>query len=71
MDQLEDDQEKQFMAWINGPYNDSPSNLGSYDQALLFASGIGIAAQVPYIRELLELQPKQIFVVWEVNDECE
>ncbi|KAL5359314.1 hypothetical protein BJX96DRAFT_183665 [Aspergillus floccosus] len=60
----------EFLAWIDGPYNKS-LNLGQYQRVLMVASGNGIVAQIPYIRELLDLDPdveRTIFVAWEVDD---
>ncbi|KAL4985850.1 hypothetical protein BDW68DRAFT_189307 [Aspergillus falconensis] len=69
VDQLSHNRDQQFIAWIDGPYGGRPFDLATYDQALLFASDIGIASQIPYIRELLDVHPKEIYVVWEVDNE--
>ncbi|KAL4925813.1 uncharacterized protein BDV17DRAFT_299984 [Aspergillus undulatus] len=69
VDQLSRNRDQQYITWIDGPYGGELFNLTVYDQALLFASGIGIASQIPYIREFLELNPEEIFVVWEVDNE--
>ncbi|KAE8423658.1 FAD-binding domain-containing protein [Aspergillus pseudocaelatus] len=63
---------KEFTTWIDGPYGNS-FDLGPYQRVLMLASGIGITAQIPYIRELLEIDAnptRSIFVVWEVEDEA-
>ncbi|KAH8432446.1 NADPH oxidase family protein [Aspergillus melleus] len=60
-------QAKEFLTFLDGPYGE-PIDLSSYSNILLVASGIGIAAQVPYIRELLSHRPKSIFVAWELDD---
>ncbi|KAL2808655.1 FAD-binding domain-containing protein [Aspergillus granulosus] len=57
----------EFLTWIDGPYGQQ-TDLTRYNNILMISSGIGIAAQIPYIRELLNLQPKQIYVVWEVEN---
>ncbi|KAA8645054.1 NADPH oxidase family protein [Aspergillus tanneri] len=64
---LMDHQAKEFLTWFDGPYGE-PVDLSSYNNILLVASGMGIAAQVPYIRELLNHRPKYIFVAWELDD---
>ncbi|PKX91411.1 ferric reductase family protein [Aspergillus novofumigatus IBT 16806] len=58
---------REFLTWIDGPYGER-IDLSSYNNVLLVASGIGIAAQIPYIRELLNHRPKRIFVAWELDD---
>ena len=40
-------------AIINGPYGKELS-LGSYSTVLLFATGIRIAGQLPYVAQLLD-----------------
>ncbi|KAF7621571.1 hypothetical protein AFLA_011866 [Aspergillus flavus NRRL3357] len=59
---------KEFITWVDGPYGTS-YNMAQYDNVLMVASGVGIIAQIPYIRQLLDFQPKNIFVAWEVTDE--
>jgi predicted ferric reductase len=66
---------KELMAIIEGPYGNE-LNLESYDTVLLFATGIGIAAQLPYIRLLLQQHytwvgtKRRIALFWEVDSEC-
>jgi NAD(P)H-flavin reductase len=44
-----------FLTWIDGPYGLS-LNLASYNHVLMVATGIGIAAQISYVKELLEVK---------------
>jgi len=63
-------------AFIEGPYG-SEKDLGSYGNVVLFATGIGIAGQLPYIRRLLEghnnreVKTGRISLFWQVNKECD
>ncbi|KAG2005323.1 hypothetical protein GB937_008866 [Aspergillus fischeri] len=59
---------KEFLTWIDGPYGER-IDLSLYNNVLLVASGMGITAQISYIRELLNQRPKRIFVAWELDDE--
>ncbi|KAI3339697.1 hypothetical protein F4824DRAFT_454462 [Ustulina deusta] len=45
---------RKYRALIEGPYGKSLS-VGKYGTVLLLATGVGIAGQLPYIKELLEL----------------
>jgi hypothetical protein len=66
---------KELKAIIEGPYGNK-LNLESYDTVLLFATGIGIAAQLPYVRQLLQqhyawvAKTRRIALFWEINSEC-
>lgn len=67
---LIDHRAKEFLTWIDGPYGERV-DLSPYTNILLIASGIGIASQISYIREMLKYHPKRIFVAWELDDKCE
>lgn len=63
-------------ALVEGPYGHAKS-FNSYGTVLLFASGVGITHQMPYIRDLVQgyaegtIATKQITLVWVVPDtEC-
>jgi predicted ferric reductase len=50
-------------AWIDGPYGPSRTSIfgcspevGDYGHILMVATGMGIVAQLPYIKELLDGQ---------------
>jgi predicted ferric reductase len=61
-------------AIIQGPYGNG-LDVESYGTVLLFATGIGIAAQLPYIRQLLEgyqnaeVKTRKITLFWEIDAE--
>ena len=58
-------------AIIEGPYGDGP-DLGRFGTVLLFASGNGIAAQLPFVEQLMEgyqnrcIKTKRISLYWEL-----
>ena len=58
-----------FNALIEGPYGTHRS-LASYGTVMLFASGIGITHQMPYVRELLEgynagiVAARRVTLIW-------
>ena len=59
---------------IEGPYGNE-LHLDSYGTVLLFATGIGIAGQLPYVTQLLEeyleckVKTRRIALFWEVESE--
>lgn len=63
-------------AFIDGPYS-APHDLGQYGTVIMFASGIGIASHMPYIKELIngynsyEVRTRRVVLVWQVEEECE
>jgi predicted ferric reductase len=70
---------RQYRAWIDGPFGPSGVNgrlggtIGDYGHIFLIATGIGIAAQLPYIKELLDGHEKaqvctqRISLVWQLD----
>ena len=60
--------------WVDGPYGPR-LDVGDYGSVLMSATGIGIAAQVPYIKELLKgfqeyrVRTKSILLVWQLDNE--
>lgn len=62
-----------FFTWLDGPYG-LPMDLRSYGCVLMIASDIGIASQLPYIKEILKDRRqwrssiRNISVAWEIND---
>ena len=71
----------QLRVLIDGPYG-ACKNITSYDAAIMFASDIGIAAQLPYVKSLLNYQLQQldmnggtsrltrrISLIWELQEE--
>ncbi|KAL6714261.1 hypothetical protein ACLMJK_007684 [Lecanora helva] len=65
-----------FRSWIDGPYG-QPSNVGDYGNILMFASGIGITAQIPHLKELLRgyrnyrVRTRNILLVWQLDKESD
>jgi predicted ferric reductase len=65
---------RQHPALIEGPYGKTLS-LGQYGTVLLFATDMGIAGQLPYIKELLELyrqckaKTRRVALFWELEAE--
>ena len=61
-----------FNAFIEGPYSGERS-LASYGTVILFASGVGITHQMPYIRELVAaytagtIAARRVTLVWVVS----
>jgi predicted ferric reductase len=68
--------DKQYSAWIEGPYGQS-RDLTTFRTVLMFAADIGIAVHMSYLKCLVEtyrasaIGPKRIVVVWEVRDYSE
>lgn len=66
---------RQLTSVIEGPYG-LPVDFIEYDRILMIATGIGIAAQMSYLKELVgmkdEKKPRRtLYVVWEVDNDCE
>jgi len=65
-----------YLTWIDGPYGSS-TNINGYGCVLMYASGIGIAAQLSYVKEFVEgckqnaILTQHILLVWEIDDEGE
>ncbi|PWW77229.1 hypothetical protein C7212DRAFT_181623 [Tuber magnatum] len=63
-------------ALVEGPFG-IEHDLGSYGTVLMFASGVGIATQVAYIRRLLEgrtmskARTQRIVIYWRLDNEVE
>ena len=61
-------------SWIDGPYGQT-KDVGNFGSVLMFASGIGIAAQIPYLKELIRgykectVRTKRILLVWQLDKE--
>ena len=67
---------RDLFAFIDGPYGPGPS-LGEYGTVLMFATGIGIAGHVPYMKDLVrgynscEVRTRRIALIWHLDDEGE
>lgn len=72
--------DREYWAWIDGPFGPSSvhncgpaKEVGDYGYIMMITSGIGIAAQLPYIKELLqshrkaETRTRKISLVWELD----
>ena len=61
-------------AWIDGPYGEE-LNVADYGDVLMFASGIGVAAQMPYLKTILASYnnyracTKNILLTWQLDKE--
>jgi hypothetical protein len=82
---LSETRHKQLRVLIDGPYGECP-DLNSYSSVVMIARNIGIAAHLPYVKELLHRQveeqklnagpqlsqgPERISLIWELEEECE
>ena len=60
-------------AWIDGPFGPGNTDAGDYGHLFLVATGIGIATQLPYIKEILESRQRgmartqRISLVWQLD----
>ena len=67
--------DSRLTSFIQGPYGRA-IDFASYDRVLMVATGMGIAAQLPYLKELVMMKDKkratrQLYVVWQLEEECE
>lgn len=64
--------ESSYRAWISRPYGFG-APVDEYGSVLMIATGIGIAAQLPYLKELIwdfnhcETQTRRIHLIWELE----
>ena len=59
-----------YRALFGGPYGRSVA-VGNYETVLMLASGFGIAAQLPYLKQLMhghEASPRRVHLVWQVDN---
>ncbi|KAL4948947.1 hypothetical protein BDW69DRAFT_203167 [Aspergillus filifer] len=72
--------DRDYWAWIDGPFGPSIvqeygslRDVGHYGHLLMVTSGIGIAAQLPYVKELIqrrhraEVRTQSITLVWRLD----
>ncbi len=65
---------KELRAFIDGPYG-IQHKFGEYGTVIMFATGIGIAGHIPYIKDLIsgynncEVRTRRIILVWQINKE--
>ncbi len=59
------------LAWFSGPHG-LTMNLGDYGSVTMVATGLGIAAQLPYLKELIKgynnckVQTRRIQLIWQI-----
>lgn len=71
---------REYWAWIDGPFGPAPvhqcgttQDMGDYGHILMVTTGIGIAAQLPYIKELVKMcweagvHTQRICLVWQLD----
>ncbi len=67
---------KKLLAFIDGPYG-VQHDFGEYGTVIMFATGIGIAGHIPYIKDLIRgynssmVKTHRIRLVWELKKKCE
>jgi len=67
------DWDRCFPTWIDGPYG-TPAELGDYGTVVMLATDIGIAAQIPHMKELLRdlvnrrIRTRRIALYWQLKD---
>lgn len=60
------------LAWFSGPHG-SGALVGEYGSVLMLATGVGIAAQLPYLQELIqglnrcEVRTRRVHLVWQLQ----
>ena len=65
-----------LLAFVDGPYG-TDHNFGEYGTVVMFATGIGIAGHLPYIKELISgynncaVKTRRIRLVWQIKEQCE
>lgn len=69
-------QNKKLVSLIDGPYG-LEQNFGEYGTVLMFATGLGIAGHMLYIRDLVsgynscDVSTRRIVLIWQVDDRGE
>jgi len=59
------------LAWFSGPHGHT-LNLGDYGSVIMVATGLGIAAQLPYLKELIkeykdcDVRTRRIHLIWQI-----
>jgi len=66
----------ELLAFIDGPYG-IQHKFGEYGTVIMFATGIGIAGHIPYIKDLIsgynncQVRTRRILLVWQINNESQ
>ena len=64
---------KEYTGWISRPFG-QPGAFGDYGSVLMFATDIGIAAHLPYLKSFMQgrteasICTRRVVVVWQVKD---
>lgn len=64
---------KEYTGWISRPFGQSEA-FGDYGSVLMFATDIGIAAHLPYLKIFMQgrteasIRTRRVVVVWQVKD---
>ncbi|RDL36280.1 uncharacterized protein BP5553_06892 [Venustampulla echinocandica] len=72
--ELDRHSDKSLRAFIDGPYG-IRHNFGEYGAVVMFATGIGIAGHIPYIKDLIrgynscEVKTRSIRLVWDIREQ--
>jgi predicted ferric reductase len=67
--------DQKLTVFIDGPFG-LQHNLGVFGTVIMFATGIGIAGHMPYIKELVsgynncEVRTRRIVLIWQLDVEC-
>jgi predicted ferric reductase len=67
---------KPLRAFIDGPYG-VRHGFGEYGTVIMFATGIGIAGHISYIKDLIsgynncEVKTRRIRLAWDIKEQCE
>jgi predicted ferric reductase len=65
-----------LLAWIDGPYGQE-REIGDYGSVVMFATGMGIAAHMPYLKELIhgrqecKVRTGRISLIWQLDRESD
>lgn len=66
--------ERSYLAFFSGPHG-TPVPVGSFGSVVMVASGFGIAAQLPYLKELIEgynkceVRTRRIHLIWQLREQ--
>jgi predicted ferric reductase len=73
--ELDRNANKPLRAYIDGPYG-ARHDFSEYGTVIMFATGIGIAGHLLYIKDLITgynsclVKTKRILVIWQIQEEC-
>lgn len=72
--QVAERSERPYIAFFSGPHG-TPVPVGSFGSVMMVASGFGIAAQLPYLKELIEgynrceVRTRRIHLIWQLREQ--